>query len=869
MKRTPLLLAALISLGISAAEAAQIDFGFPSSDESKNWNSLDKTDEDDGSITFTKTQDGVSFALNVAGYNFTNDSAIISSSTQTNVNIFPNGAGVGVGDERVRAGDFAKFTISISSGADLLDSLAFNNLNIRYEGNTAGQDDRTLFDNSDNELVIKAPDNSPKGNYGVADITGAGLNDLTLATTNSWSLNYAVLHTSTDGVTALGQISFDYELSQNFVSNYTGTIRLGTGDVAEESYVNSPVTWDTTSPSWGVGPFANQSAWTNWIDGSDVILEGTATARAVYPATNLNVVVDELEWNGDAALQFYGISNNLQIITITNELRTALSKPARWIDLKDINLGGDFTMQNIGRLNFQLDSGVEAGTKINVLDNGAIAFNGNETDFSELTVTANGSQIFNATASDKVLGNLNGNGEILLNSAEATLIINDLTVGGISNVASFTANANSIGNLELGSGTHNFSLNPTTAAGDQLAIGDGTITYGGDLIVLAVNTNIFKIGDSFKLFSAGSYTGAFSFVELPTNNLPEGAEFYTDDLSVDGSISVGEPGVSYKSVNFTDFLNADFLADQVSTAGSITNGNTIVTLTLSVGDFPDTQINNYTVGLYGTAIQGLKGGPAGKSDFRHDSGLTTLTDDDEVLKLQVSISSTEDISTVVFGGLNVTDATAVEITDFMDGSTNITMTGSARVTPSDTLSALSPLSLANVGGLGDDSWFLEIAARDIPGVTEGLPASRVSFDNITINYGIQVESSFNLWTGKYGLEGDDAADEADPDMDGINNLYEYGLNGDPTNAANRGQVEMGASNDGSTFIYIYPRRTAANSGIDYSLATSTDLVFDAAWTNNDTIIEGIGPELDGFEAVTNSTATDLGAKFIQLFIKEN
>ena len=40
------------------------------------------------------------------------------------------------------------------------------------------------------------------------------------------------------------------------------------------------------------------------INGSDIIFEGVDTARAINLASNLNVVVDEMEWNGDA-LQIY------------------------------------------------------------------------------------------------------------------------------------------------------------------------------------------------------------------------------------------------------------------------------------------------------------------------------------------------------------------------------------------------------------------------------------------------------------------------------------------------------------------------------------------------------------------------------------
>jgi hypothetical protein len=877
MKKRILAITSILAMGIVSAQAAQkvIDFGYWNADEGINWNSLSESTEADGSLTYSKTQDGITFDLNVAGYSYTNDLDITGTSSQTNVNTFPNGAGVGVSgngsDTRINDGQYMKFTISVSSGADILSSLAFTNLNIRYESATAGVDNRTLFDNSGNSVTYNNGGADPRVNYSADTITGAGLNQLTLATTNTWSLNYAGLLSGSDGVTALGQVSFAYEFVDTTITNYTGTLRLGTGEMAGETYTNSPVTWDTASALWGVGPLADKSAWTNWIEGSDAIFGVGSAARMVNLATNLNVTADEIELDGDAALWFTGVSNSAEIVTITNQMRTALAKTSRWIYLNNANVGGSFEIINVGRLSFQGDSGVEAGTEITILDAGDIAFNSSEVDFTGLTLVANGSQIFNQSASDKTLGSLSGNGEFHI-AGGTTLAINDITVGGISNVASFTAAASSIGNLQMGPGTHNFSINPTTAVSDQMAIGTGTNLFGGDLVVLAVNTNKLAIGDSFKLFDAGAYAGTFNSIVLPTNNLPAGAEFYVDDLGVDGTISVAQPGFGYKFMNFTDFLGSSTWAqtNAAYTEGSLTNAEgTILTLRISIVEHHDvTEANKFQLWPYNTSVGGLRRTTAdgGNNNARLDSfdatpGVTN-TANDEIIKFELFVSGMP-VDALALKDLRI-DAMAIgEVAEFNDGSNTIThidVGGSDIVGYGDVLSGLTPLSIGNVA-----TWSLEVASRDNNNTT----LNTISFDDFRFSLGYQHASSFDLWTEAYGLSGDDAQSGSDPDSDNVNNLYEYGLNGDPTNAANRGQLEFGATEDGMDFIYIYPRRTAANSGIDYSLATSENLVYDNAWTNNDTVVDGVGPDEAGFEAVTNSTATDVEVKFIQLFIEEN
>ena len=78
------------------------------------------------------------------------------------------------------------------------------------------------------------------------------------------------------------------------------------------------------------------------------------------------------------------------------------------------------------------------------------------------------------------------------------------------------------------------SKNGVTLTNDQLQV-IAPLAYGGSLIVSNVGPTTLGIGDRFPLFSANSFSGAFSVISLPP--LPAGLN-WTNKLIVDGSIEV-------------------------------------------------------------------------------------------------------------------------------------------------------------------------------------------------------------------------------------------------------------------------------------------------------------------------------------------
>lgn len=105
------------------------------------------------------------------------------------------------------------------------------------------------------------------------------------------------------------------------------------------------------------------------------------------------------------------------------------------------------------------------------------------------------------------------------------------------------ADANSIGTLTINStltlqpGSTTFTKLTKTGDGtdNDSIIGMSTLNYGGTLQVTNLGVTALAAGDTFPIFSAANFTGAFSNLVLP----PLGANLYwTNALALNGSLSV-------------------------------------------------------------------------------------------------------------------------------------------------------------------------------------------------------------------------------------------------------------------------------------------------------------------------------------------
>src|SRR5262249_50329340 len=102
---------------------------------------------------------------------------------------------------------------------------------------------------------------------------------------------------------------------------------------------------------------------------------------------------------------------------------------------------------------------------------------------------------------------LTGNGTVKGN----VTIANDATLAPGGSLSTLTFS----GNLALNNGSATvieLSKSPTT---NDAANVSGSLVLGGTLVVTNVSSNSFAPGDTFQLFKAGSYSGAFTSI-VPT-----------------------------------------------------------------------------------------------------------------------------------------------------------------------------------------------------------------------------------------------------------------------------------------------------------------------------------------------------------------
>ena len=128
-----------------------------------------------------------------------------------------------------------------------------------------------------------------------------------------------------------------------------------------------------------------------------------------------------------------------------------------------------------------------------------------------------------------------------------------------------------------------------------------------------------------------------------------------------------------------------------------------------------------------------------------------------------------------------------------------------------------------------------------------------------------------LWARGFGLtNANDIALDLDFELDGLDNLTEYALGGNPTtnDAASINPTFSGPVNIGGTNVmeYVYSRRLDhIDRGLIYGLTvTTSDLILNN-WTPIGTLYEtGSGPIDVDFESVTNEIPTDTPIGFVNL-----
>ena len=129
---------------------------------------------------------------------------------------------------------------------------------------------------------------------------------------------------------------------------------------------------------------------------------------------------------------------------------------------------------------------------------------------------------------------------------------------------------------------------------------------------------------------------------------------------------------------------------------------------------------------------------------------------------------------------------------------------------------------------------------------------------------VQIEGlPYEAWKNEYVVTGEP---DDDQDNDGLLNLYEYGLGGNPTNGFVDGEIPI-FGHEGSGMEYIHAQRSD-DPALVYALALTDNLVFGLWTTNTGYTVSGTNVTAGTFDYVTNTIPTVDDATFIKLIIEQ-
>jgi fibronectin type 3 domain-containing protein len=154
--------------------------------------------------------------------------------------------------------------------------------------------------------------------------------------------------------------------------------------------------------------------------------------------------------------------------------------------------------------------------------------------------------------------------------------------------------------------------------------------------------------------------------------------------------------------------------------------------------------------------------------------------------------------------------------------------------------------------------------------TDGLGTAGVNFEYDSVTETLSLVSGaaltgYDLWATTWNTENGVGAATNDFDGDGINNLGEYAMGGNPTNELNRG-TNCVLSKLGTGFVFVHPQRSD-DATITYQVEVATHLI-SSAWTNAG--VTAVGTNITGgvIDFVTNDVGVIDRDTFFRLKIEQ-
>ena len=400
-----------------------------------------------------------------------------------------------------------------------------------------------------------------------------------------------------------------------------------------------------------------------------------------------------------------------------------------------------------------------------------------------------------------------GTGAIGLGS---NIIENDITGGSVGGTGVLTINNTS--SVELGSASNRVTLRDG-GSGKLAIVKDGSGT---------LSINLYTGG----VFATTSYTGGFTLKNGTVH--VAGEAFYNNTLTLQGGTLSSDSATARA-----------FLSNAVSLDGNVTLGNTTNNGVLSFGGTATLTGNReLTIASDVTFASSLGQSASGYGLTKAGAGTLTLS----------GTTTYTGNTTVNQGVLKLGNGTVN--TDLANAST-LTIAAGASV---ELAFSANPLDNDTIQSL-----YLGTPAVQVPAGTYN--ASHPTYGSyfagtgsLTVSSGPAPSSAYDLWaTGApYNLTGPDAAFDADPDGDGLDNGLEWILGGDPTSGTSS-PVPTATTDGLGNLTLTFTRLEASIGETTLALEYDTDLV--DAFANTFTIDADGGTDANGVTVSIDQGAT--------------
>jgi autotransporter-associated beta strand protein len=576
------------------------------------------------------------------------------------------------------------------------------------------------------------------------------------------------------------------------------------------------------------------------------------------------------------SLQLNGILQGSAALTLQGTGGDPGEGASVWINNAANTYSGTVTVNaNVGTGGFAMVDGANNALQfanINLLGNAG---------GSDTSVKKGGIQ-FPSGVTAPVLGSLAGTGNFTLTDLSGTPAAVTLGVGANNSSTSFSGVMSGAGGLTK-SGAGTMTLSGTNTFTGNLVINGGTIAVGTGIVGTTASSIASNLGDfgsgvsrSITINNSGNLTftggnvfgydnATLSGVTLVVNQggvfqtavNGTGSGYFNKIGAVNlngGTISVGNGDTGYKGA--LALLGTVTVGGSTASTIGILSGattNDVVTLgqsnagisavTFNVADVTGDSGADLTVsaglanGANGVAASSItKTGPGtmaltGTNTY---TGATTVNSGTLALGATGSIATSTGVTIAAGATLDTTAASftmpATQTVTFkVDGSG----AGSSGLLKAATLDITNAHVAFTVVNPLDDNAYVLATYTSLSGTAF---ASVTPPTGYTINYaynsGTQIalvkNAGYDSWATNKGLDGTNNGPQQDPNNNGISNLMEYVLNGDPLNGESPASILPTENSSGADFVFDFHRLHDSASDTTQVFQYGTDLT---GWTD--------------------------------------